>query len=401
MPARTSRRAFLKGATATAAVAATVRQKIVSVKAAPLPLLPASRFGTKKFASDHDPARMRWFGPFSQLAGSILVQIRTDQGLTGYGMGGGGTAAIHIIENHLKDLLLDADAMNVDLLWEQMFASTSFYGRRGVPIMAISGIDLALWDIIGQAAGQPVWRVLGGASKNRVTAYYTGSDFERASKLGFTAFKMGLFEAGGGPDKDSMMRLLPVLKKAREIIGPDAKLMIDCLCRWTVEHTLEFAKRAADLNLYFIEEPLLPDDVPGYQRLVKEIQGPKIACGEHEFTRYGFQEILRNHSSHILQPDQTWSGGLSDARKVATMAQAHGVPVMPHRGGSIFGIHLVVSHSNCPMAESFGTGEPGNEMMARLTPVFDKGYYLPPDKPGIGADLPPAVIKKYLPSLAD
>lgn len=401
MPARTSRRAFLKGATATAAVAATVRQKIVSVKAAPLPLLPASRFGTKKFTSDHDPARMRWFGPFSQLAGSILVQIRTDQGLTGYGMGGGGTAAIHIIENHLKDLLLDADAMNVDLLWEQMFASTSFYGRRGVPIMAISGIDLALWDIIGQSVGQPVWRVLGGASKNRVTAYYTGSDFERASKLGFTAFKMGLFEAGGGPDKESMMRLLPVLKKAREIIGPDAKLMIDCLCRWTVEYTLEFAKRAADLNLYFIEEPLLPDDVPGYQRLVKEIQGPKIACGEHEFTRYGFQEILRNHSSHILQPDQTWSGGLTDARKVATMAQAHGVPVMPHRGGSIFGIHLVVSHSNCPMAESFGTGEPGNEMMARLTPVFDKGQYLPPDKPGIGADLPPAVIKKYLPSLAD
>lgn len=400
MASRTSRRVFLKQAAAGTALAAPITQKIVSVKAAPLPLLPTSRFGTRKFASDHDPARMRWFGPFSQLAGSILVQIKTDQGITGYGMGGGGTAAIHIIENHLEDLLIGANALNIDLLWEQLFASTSFYGRKGVAIMAISGIDLALWDIAGKNAGLPVWRLLGGASKPKALAYYTGSNFERARELGFQAFKMGLFDAGGGTDKESMLRLLDVLRKARQTIGPDAKLMIDCLCRWNVEYTLEFAKQAADLNLYFIEEPLYPDDYEGYARLTAEIQGTRIACGEHEFTRFGFQELMKHRAAHILQPDQTWCGGLSDGRKVATIAQAHGIPVMPHRGGSLFSVHLVLSHSNCPMAESFGTGEPGNEVMELLTPPFEKGYYLPPEKPGMGVELTAAVLKKHVPSLA-
>jgi L-alanine-DL-glutamate epimerase-like enolase superfamily enzyme len=403
MPAarRTSRRAFLAQATvaSTAAVSAATPQKIVSVKAAPLPLLPTSRFGTKSFSSDHDPARWRWFGPFSQLAGSILVQIRTDQGITGYGMGGGGTAAVHIIENHLKDLLIGAEARNVELLWEQMFASSSFYGRKGVAIMAISGIDLALWDVLGKAAGQPVWRMLGGAAKPKALAYMTGNKFQEGVELGFQAFKMGLFDAGGGTDKKSMQTLLDTLHKARQIIGPDRKLMIDCLCRWTVEYTLEFAKAARDLNLYFIEEPLLPDDMQGYERLTREIEGTRIACGEHEFTRYGFTELLRNKAAHILQPDLTWSGGLTDARRVATIAAAHGIPVMPHRGGSLFGIHLVLSHSNCPMAESFGTGESGNELMERLTPPFEKGYYLPPEGPGMGADLPDSVLKKFTPTL--
>ncbi len=399
-----SRRALLlKGAGAasagTALLGATPRQKIVSVKAAPLPLLPASRFGTRQFNGDHDPARWRWFGPFSQLSGAILVQIRTDQGLTGYGMGGGGSAAVHIIENHLKDLLLGADARNIELLWEQMFSSTSLYGRKGLAIMAISGIDLALWDIAGLAVGHPVWQLLGGASKEKALSYYTGPNVERALKLGFKAFKLGLFEAGGGMDKDSRERLLAELRRVRSIIGPDNKLMIDCLCRWNVEYTLEFAKAAEELRLYFIEEPLLPDDYVGYQRLTAEIRGTRIALGEHEYTRYGFGEVLRQKAAHVLQPDQTWCGGLTDGRRVATIAAAQGVPVMPHRGGSIFSIHLVIGHSNCLMAESFGTGEPGNEMMERLTPRFEDGYYLAPDKAGLGADLPEAVLRKYVPSL--
>lgn len=382
------------------ALAAAPRQTIVSVKAAPMPLIPTSRFGTRKFNDDHDPARWRWFGPFSQLAGATLVQIRTDQGITGYGQGGGGTAAVHVIEQHLKELLIGANALNIDLLWDQMFSSTSFYGRRGLPIMAISGIDLALWDIAGQVANQPVWQLLGGQSKQRVAAYFTGADVERGMKLGFKAFKLGLYEGVADTSKESMLKLLDKLKQVRHTIGPDNKLMIDCLCRWNVEYTLDFAARAADtgIKLYFIEEPLLPDDVAGYQRLCREVKGTRIACGEHEFTRYGFEEVIRNKAAHILQPDLTWCGGLSDARRTATVAASHGIPVMPHRGGSLFGIHLVISHPNCPMAESFGTGEPGNEMMERLTPPFKDGYYYPPERPGIGAELTPELLRKHIPA---
>lgn len=394
-----TRRRLLAAMTTLPLLADQPKQKIVSVKAVPMPLLPAARFGTSKFRSDHDPARWRWFGPFSQLAGAMLVEIRTGQGLTGYGMGGGGTAAIHIIENHLKDLLLGANALNIELLWDQMFSSSSFYGRRGVPIMAISGIDLALWDIAGKAAGRPVWQLLGGAAKEKVLAYFTGGDVERGLKLGFKAFKLGLYEGIADTSKESMLKLLDRLKQIRGMIGPDNKLMIDCLCRWNVEYTLEFAERAADLKLYFIEEPLLPDDVAGFQRLCQEVKATRIACGEHEFTRFGFQEVLRNKASHILQPDLTWCGGLTDIRRVATIAASHGVPVMPHRGSSLFGIHLVIAHANCPMAESFGTGEPGNELMARFTAPFNDGYYFPPERPGLGIDLPASVIQKHLPGL--
>lgn len=396
---RVTRRALAGSLGCALAMRGAARQKIVSVKAAPLPLLPTSRFGTKQFQSDHDPARFRWFGPFSQLAGAILVQIRTDQGLTGYGMGGGGSAAVHIIESHLKDLLIGANALNIDLLWQQMYSSSAFYGRRGLPVMAISGIDLALWDIAGKNAGSPVWQLLGGKSKEKVSAYYTGNQFQRSFELGFRAFKMGLPDAP--LDKKSMLKLIATLKQARSIIGPDSKLMIDCLCRWNVDYTLEFVERAAELNLYFIEEALPPDDVAGYQTLMVKVKGPKIAHGEHEFTRFGFQEQIRNRTAHIFQPDLTWGGGLSEGLKIATIAQAHGIPVMPHRGGSVFGIHLVLAHANCPMAESFGTGEPGNEIMARLTPPFRDGFYWPPEAPGLGADLPEQVVRKYCPALAD
>lgn len=378
-----------------------VRQRIVSVKAAPCPLLPTSRFGTKEFKGDEDPARRRWFGPFSQLAGSILVEIRTDQGLTGYGLGGGGTAACHVIDGHLKDLLIGADASKIEQLWEQLFASSSFYGRRGLAVMAISGIDLALWDLAGKAAGKPVWNLLGGAVRESIPAYYTGTAIERAFKMGFRAFKIGLFE--GPADRTNMDRLLKQLKDTRLVIGRDAKLMIDYLCRWDVEYTIAFAERAADLDLYFIEEPLYPDDVTGYGQLRREFKKrgwkTRLACGEHEFTRYGFAELTRIGAADIYQPDLTWGGGLSEGRRIVADAATHGIPVMLHRGGSAFAIHLAITHTNCPMAESFGTGEPGNEMMEAMTAPFDKGAYKAPDKPGLGFELTPALLKKHVPQL--
>jgi L-rhamnonate dehydratase len=396
---QSSRRSFLlQAAGAVAAVGADRKMKIVSVKAVPLPLLPTSRFGTPKFTSDFDPARRRWFGPFSQLSGSILVKIETDEGITGYGLGGGGGAACYIIEHHLRDLLMGTNPLNVELLWDQMFASTSFYGRRGVVIMAMSGIDLALWDIAGKQAGQPVFQLLGGAAKEKVPAYYTGPNVERGLKLGFRAFKLPI-QYGVAEGKEGMDGNLEQLREARKAIGPDALLMIDCLARWDVPYTLEMAERAADVRLYWIEEPLYPDDLTGYERLCREVRGPKIACGEHEYTRYGFQELIRHKAAQILQPDLTWSGGLTEARKVVAMGAEHGLPVIPHRGGSLYGLHLIVASANCPMAESFGTGEPGNELMATMTARFEHGYYYPPDKPGFGVELSDALLRKHVPDL--
>jgi L-rhamnonate dehydratase len=367
--------------------------RVVSVKAAPLPLLPTSRFGTREFKDDRDPQRWRWFGPFSQLAGSILVQIRTKSGLTGYGMGGGGTAAIHVIDNHLKDLLVGADPANIDLLWDQMFASSSFYGRRGLPVMAISGIDLALWDIAGKRANKPVWQLLGGEPRERIASYFTGTDVRNAVEHGFTAIKFGVMT------DLSNDAIIGMLRDGRKALGASGKVMLDMLCRWDVERSLQFCREAADVQLYFLEEPLLPDDIDGYVRLCREVKTTKIASGEHEFTHHGFAEIIRNKSSHYLQPDLTWTGGLTAGRRILALATKAGLTVLPHRGGSLFGIHLAIANKQIPMAESFGTGEPGNEMMQVLTPAFEKGSYLAPKKPGIGVEFTDALLKRFTPAL--
>ena len=382
-----------------ALLAQSPRQQIVSVKAAPLQLLPTARFGKREFTGDHDPARSRWFGPFSQLSGTILVQIRTDQGITGYGLGGGGGAAVYIIENHLKDLLLGADARNVQLLWDQIFSSTSFYGRKGLAIQALSGIDLALWDTAGKAMNQPVWRMLGGAARDKTRAYLTGNNLEAGLKLGFTAFKMPV-DVSPHEGPEAMKKAAARLIEARKQIGPDALLMIDVLGRWNVDYTIEFARRAEEARLFFLEEPLLPDDLAGYERLCREVKSTKIASGEHEFTHYGFDVLLRHEAAHVLQPDLTWSGGLTTGLRVAEMAAARRLPVAPHRGGSVYGMQLIAHHPACILAESFGTGEPGNEAMAMLTAPFENGYYMPPPSPGCGVHWPAAVLKKYTPSLA-
>jgi L-rhamnonate dehydratase len=392
-----SRRWFCAMASGAVAAAAERDLRITSVKAAEARLRPAGPT-PPKFSSDFDPARWRAFGPFSQLTGAILVQIRTAGGITGHGLGGGGGAAVYLIEHHLKDLLNGANAANVEMLWDQIYASTSFYGRRGLPVMALSGIDLALWDILGKHAGQPVWRLLGGAVKPDVPAYHTLGDLEQGLKLGFRAFK---FPVRYGPLEgvEGMRKTVAMLEEARKTAGPEAPLMIDCLARWDVPYTLEMAGRLAPLKLDFIEEPLYPDDLSGYQQLCREIRGARIASGEHEFTHHGFRELIRNRASHILQPDLTWCGGLTTARKIVAQAEEAGLPVIPHRGGSLFGIHLILASRNCSLAESFGIPGSGNELMELLTAPFQQGRYLPPEKPGLGFELTPGILKKYTPAL--
>ena len=376
------------------AAAQTPSLEIDSVRAVPLSLLPPSRFGSNQFKGDRDPARFRWFGPFSQLAGATLVEIKTAGGLVGHGMGGGGGAACYVIENHLRDLLIGANAMNPELLWDQMFSSSSFYGRKGIAVQAISGIDLALWDLAGKARGVPVHKLLGGAVQAKVPGYFTSAKPEIGLELGFTAFKLPMEISPEAPD--ARQRIVERLVEARRTVGKNAQLMIDVLCRWTVPFTIEMAQRIADadVRLTFIEEPILPDDIPGYETLCREVKGTRIASGEHEYTHFGFHELIRHKAAHILQPDLTWSGGLTTGKRVLALATQAGLPVMPHRGGSAFAMQLIVTSKQCPLAESFGTGE-NNEMWSRLAAPFEKGFYRAPEAPGMGIELPQGVLKQY------
>ncbi|MGH9658805.1 MAG: enolase C-terminal domain-like protein [Bryobacteraceae bacterium] len=373
------------------AALAAERLEIVSVRAQPVQVGGLFSRTAPKFASDFDPARSRWFGPFAQLAGALLVEIKTKQGITGYGLGSGGGAAAYIIEHHLKDLLVGASAANIELLWDQMYNATLFYGRKGVVIMAMSGVDLALWDIRGKQAGQPVHRLLGGPTKDKVPAYYTGFEVEAALKLGFRAFKHPIRQ-GVVQGREGMRKTVEDLREIRKRIGPEAMLMIDVLCQWDVPYTLEMADRMAESRLYWIEEPISPDDLEGYAQLCREIRGPLIASGEHEYTRFGFQELIAHKAVKLVQPDTTWCGGLTELRRIAALAASHSLPMVPHRGGSPYGLAVIFTTPNCPLAESFGTLEKSSPLLAAMTSRYENGHYYPNDKPGFGVEITPSML---------
>jgi L-rhamnonate dehydratase len=361
------------------------------VKAYPIKVPGVAGGPVPKFTSDFDPARSRWIGPFAQLGGAILVKIKTAQGLTGYGMGGGGAAAATIIEQHLGPLITGANALNVELLWDQMYNSTLFYGRKGVTIMAISGVDLALWDIRGKHARQPVYKLLGGPNRDKVPAYYTGFEVDKALELGFRAFKHPIrYNLNDG--REGMKKVIDELRAIRGKIGPDSQLMIDVLCQWDVPHTLEMAERMQEFRLYWIEEPLSPDNLEGYAQLCREVRGPLIASGEHEYTRFGFEELIAHKAVKLLQPDTTWSGGLTEVRRIAALAAAHNLPMAPHRGGSPYGLAVILTTPSCILAESFGTLEKSTPLMQAMTSRFENGYYYPTEKPGFGVEITPSML---------
>ena len=372
--------------------------KITSVEAYPVNLWNRPAIGAvPDFKSDFDPGRWRYTGPFAQLTSSIIVVIKTNQGITGFGMGAGGKVSCEIIQGHLRNLLIGTNPLNIELLWDQMYTSSSFYGRRGVFVMALSGVDNALWDIFGKHADQPVYRLLGGTTKDRIPVYQTGGPetIQNGLDLGIRQFKIvvrdGLFEGEAGKQKT-----VDMVKSTREFVGPEVSIMLECIARWNdVEYTIDMARRLAPYNLYWIEEPLSPDNILGYERLVREIDTTRIANGEHEYTRFGFAELIRHNAADVLQPDVCWSGGVTSLRKIGAMAAAHGLEFTPHRGGSLYGLPLCLSSSQCKWAESFGTTDNGTDLMDAMSATFEKGYYLPSDKPGFGTELTEKLVKEH------
>ncbi len=382
----------------TAAAVPGDRVRIHSVDCYPVNVWAGRRPEIPDFTSDFDPRRWRPSGPFGQLGGATVVVIRTDQGVTGYGLGCGGAAAATIIQGHLQDLLIGADARNIELLWEQLYAAGLAYGRRGVFVMALSGIDNALWDIAGKVADLPVWQLLGGVTRERVPSYYTGSRVEEGLDMGFENFKLGVASNGVAQGREGMARTEALLREVRSQIGDERKLMIDCSQQWNdLEFTLEMFDRLSDIGLYFIEEPLSADDILGYGELVRRVDGPLVAHGEHQYTHFAFEMLFHHKAIEVVQPDVSWCGGITSLRRISAMAEERGIAFIPHRGGSLFGLPLVLTSSNAPLAESFGTNDAAaTDLMLAMTSPFERGHYLPPSGPGFGTEITEDLIKSHL-----
>ena len=309
--------------------------------------------------------------------GQILVAVDTDAGLTGYGVGGGGLAGVHVVRTVLRDLLLGQSVEPVEEVWRRMYAATLPFGRKGIAIMAVSGVDLALWDLRGKAAGKPIAELLGGDGSRRIPTYVTVWDtITPEVAAGYRAFKLHLGEAGSA---ERIEGVIQAVKTARAAIGPERPLMIDAWMQWDVETTLAVADRLTPEGVDWIEEPLPADDLAGYAKLCDRCPIP-IAGGEHEFTAAGFAELINRRLHQVLQPDVCWCGGMTELVKIYSLAAKAGLRVCPHRGAEVWALHAIAALDPEPLAES---GRPWMTWVGGQPAIVD-GFIELTDAPGFG-----------------
>ncbi|HJT71505.1 MAG TPA: enolase C-terminal domain-like protein, partial [Terriglobales bacterium] len=271
----------------------------------------------------------------------LIVEIFTDQGDVGIG-----NAALapqvtkQTIDLHLKPILLGADLWDIEFLWQHMYRKTMAFGRKGVGMVAISAVDIALWDLLGKSAKQPVYRLLGGRTKPRIPVYASrlysspldelAAEAARYKNDGYKAMKLRF---GWGPTDGAagMQRNLELVRTVRETVGDEVDVMADAYMGWTLDYAKRMLPLLEAFNLRWLEEPVIPDDIHGYAELKRSGRIP-IAGGEHEFTLYGFRELLEARAVDYIQFDTNRVGGISQARKIAALAEAHSIPVIPHAG---------------------------------------------------------------------
>jgi L-rhamnonate dehydratase len=329
--------------------------------------------------------------------GSVFVEIEAEDGTVGFATGFGGPPACWLIKNHFERFLIGADPRDTNRIWDQMFRSSMFYGRKGLTIAAISAVDLALWDLLGKIRQEPVYKMIGGAVLDRIQFYCTGCDPGAAKQLGFWGGKVPL---PYGPDEghEGLRKNVEFLRKHREVVGPDFPLMVDCWMSLTVPYLIDLVNQTRDLNINWWEETLHPDDISGYAQLKRAIPFAKLTTGEHEYSKYGFRQLIEGRNIDILQPDVMWVGGLTELLRVNAQAQAYDIPVVPHASGP-YSYHFVFSQPNTPFQEYLANSPDSKSIL----PVFGKMFLNEPmpiggfmdasmlDGPGFGLELNPAI----------
>jgi len=359
---------------------------------------------------------------------ALLVEVETDQGLVGLGeaahFGGPMQSTSQVIENELRDYLIGQDPRNIEYLWEVMHRRAYKHARGGIVIAAISGIDIALWDLRGKMAGMPLWRLLGGY-RQTVPAYATGGfysvgkgikelalEMETYVKHGFRAVKM---KVGRNPGielsplraMDNASECLVALADdiarvaaVREAIGPDIKLMVDANAAWDVPTAVRMGRAMQGYDIYWYEEPVSPDDVAGSVEVAAKVD---IALAGYETCSYGivdFNDYIKARAVHFVQPDVAWAGGLTETLKIAHMAQAANLPIAPHIHGSAVAVaaavHLLGAVRNGSMAETvFPAHALMNELVKEPLLVDKNGNITLSERPGMGIELEPKIVKKY------
>ncbi len=341
--------------------------------------------------------------------GWLVVEVFTDDGHVGLG-----NAALappitkQVIDLYLKPLLIGQNPCDVERLWQHMYRKTMAFGRKGIGMVAISALDIALWDLLGKSAKQPVYRLLGGRTKARIPVYASrlysvelkelADEAARYKREGYQAMKLRF---GWGPADGAygMQRNLNLVQTVREAVGEGIDVMADAYMGWTLDYAKRMLPLLEPFHLRWLEEPVIPDDIHGYAELKSHGRIP-IAGGEHEFTLYGFRDLLEARALDYIQFDTNRVGGLTQARKIAALAEAYSVPVIPH-AGQMHNYHVVMASLNSPMAEYFPIVdvEVGNELFWYIfegEPKAKDGYIdLDDNTPGLGLTINESNLDRF------
>ncbi len=360
---------------------------------------------------------------------ALLVEVHTDEGLVGLGeaahFGGPMASTAQVIEHELKPYLIGENPNDIERLWERMHKRAYKHARGGIVIAAISGIDIALWDLRGKMANMPVWRLLGGYRK-RVPAYATGgfyaegkgipelvAEVESYVEAGFRAIKMKVgrnsdielaplrVSSERGIAEVSLADDIERVAAVRKAIGPNIRLAVDANGAWDVSTAVKMGRAMEPYDIYWFEEPVWPDDMDGSREVAEKTS---IAIAGYETCSYGIVDFARYISAravHFVQPDVAWAGGLTESLKIAHLAQAANMPIAPHIHGSAVavaaGLHLLGAVRNASLAE---TVFPAHELMTDLVReplTLDpaSGEIELSERPGLGIELDSETVKRF------
>ena len=354
-----------------------------------------------------------------------LVEIETDEGITGWGecFGPGNIALAnkYIVEKVIQPLIIGEDPINKEYIWHKVYNLLRDSGQKGMPIQALSGIDIALWDILAKKAKLPLYQLLGGKTNNKIPVYGYGMMLQKksveelcelfkkeANQIKEKNFKAMKMKVGLGPKED-----LKLVSAVREAIGNDFKLMVDANHAYNKNDALYVGRGLDEMEIYWFEEPVAPEDYDGYKELKEKLK-TNIAGGEAEFTKYGWNELIKNNCIDIAQPEVCGLGGITEYLKVSALAQSNFIPIVNHVWGSALSVavnlHLLTSLPDMPgglfptksMLE-FDTTEKNifitdlaEEKFSILDQVKDKnGFASPLENIGIGINPKKEFIKEY------
>jgi len=344
---------------------------------------------------------------------AVIVHVQSDDGQVGVGeciVRRAPEVVTTIVDRLLAPSIVGRDPWDVEGLWDEMLTLLRRWGHsRGFVIEAMSGIDIALWDLLARSVGKPLYKFLGGAGRDRVRCYVSKVYFDEIPQMaaearaqvaqGFTAIKVqiGWPEARGGARAD-----VRTVQAVREAVGPEIELMLDANGAYDVGTAVRVGRQLEELNVGWLEEPVPADDLEGYAHLRRSVRIP-LAAGETEFGIFGFRDLIVRGCVDVLQPEVARIGGVTPAWRLGALAHAHNLPIAPHTGFSggvahLASLHLAAAVPNFSIYEYMGTAyiqNPLREIFTTPFPVPREGLISLPQGPGLGMTLDPDALRKY------